>query len=657
MKLTPGSIFARDFRITAPLAEGGMGAVYAVEQLSTGKRRALKVMQPALIPDARARERFVQEARIGAQVESEHIVDVVASGIDEPTGMPWIAMELLDGQDLAAYVAQRGPMSVTDAYELIAQLCDGLGAAHKKGIVHRDLKPENIFIATTRRRGSPFTLKLLDFGIAKVAQPNHTSATGTSAMGSPLWMAPEQTEAGTRLRPATDVWAIGLLAFFVLTGKSYWRAGNLAEVGLTPIFTEVLVLPLEPPAVRATQLGLGHLIPYAFDAWFMRCVARAQEQRFTDANETLRALTPQLGFVESSALRRLVPPTSVMPQSETLPPHEYAQAVRDVPLTTVRGTALPRQQGYPAPQQASGTPQQGYPSPQQGYPSPQQGHPPKQAYPQPPYAAPQQGYATPQQGYATPHQGYAAPQQGYAAPQQGPTTYSDGTARLAPYVFGGALAVIGLVGALIALWLWFFLGTRRTALPPERDAGVLVSSDAGMADARLEDAPTFLDVPLPEGPAPRVEHAIQGPGEPVVEVPVVEVPVIEAPVQDVPDAAVALDPFPEGDATHFAGHWTGDGWRYRILFTLARDGDEVSGTVRWTLLETSDELFEARIGEFATEVVAGTYDGTGRLTLEGQSVSDESLINADGYTLQVAPNGMLTGRADAGGGRFLARRE
>jgi len=634
VKLIAGSIFARDFRILAPLAEGGMGAVYSVEQLSTGKRRALKVMLPALIPDARARERFVQEARIGAQVESEHIVDVVASGIDEPTGMPWIAMELLDGQDLAAYIAQRGPMPHAEAYELIAQLCDGLGAAHKKGIVHRDLKPENIFIATTRRRGSPFTLKLLDFGIAKVALPNHTSATGTSAMGSPLWMAPEQTEAGTRLRPATDVWAVGLLAFYVVTGKSYWRSGNLAEVGLTPIFTEVLVLPLESSAMRAVELGVGHLLPHGFDAWFMRCVTRTQEQRFTDANEALRALTPQLGFVESSALRR-VPQTALMQQPTSLPAHAYAQAVQ--PSHSVHPPHAhhsgPREVPQTYAQQLPSIPPPNYPPHPSAYPPQHATHP--SAYP-PQHATHPSAY--PPAAYPTPPTHHAPPQ----APLED-------SARWIPYAIGGGLGLMIFAGVALAIAMLVLLNDRSDNVPPVPEPRALLLPDAGaevVVDAAPPDAPILLDVREPEGARPaHVERVAT-----VVDEPDAFTPVINT-VQP-----SALEPFPVEGTTRFAGQWTGNGWRYRIVMTLVRDGMYVSGSIRWTLLESADELYQARIGESATEQVEGTYEG-GRLLLEGQSVSDDSLIDTDSYALQLAANGMLTGSAETGGGRFLARGE
>src|SRR6188768_1119814 len=95
MILTAGAVFAGDFRIETPLAEGGMGSVYVAEQISTGQRRALKVMQPQLVPDERSRQRFLEEARIGSRIQSEHVVQVVAAGVDTASGVPWLAMELL----------------------------------------------------------------------------------------------------------------------------------------------------------------------------------------------------------------------------------------------------------------------------------------------------------------------------------------------------------------------------------------------------------------------------------------------------------------------------------------------------------------------------------------------------------------------------------
>ncbi|MCC6521046.1 MAG: serine/threonine protein kinase [Polyangiaceae bacterium] len=289
--LEPGSIVA-GYRVVGPLAAGAMGAVYVAEQLATKKQRALKVMQPALVEDDKARERFAQEAQIGAGLESEHIVEVIDAGIDAARGTPWLAMELLKGETVAARVAREGPLPVGVVRELLAQLCHALGAAHDRGIVHRDLKPENLFLAAPRREGVPFTLKVLDFGIAKMVSEAQTHFTG--AIGTPLFMAPEQMVPGRRVAPATDVWALGLIAFRLLTGEYYWRAARNESPTAMMLLNEVANLPLEPASARARELGAEELVPAGFDDWFARAVTRDLDDRFRDARAARSALEPVL---------------------------------------------------------------------------------------------------------------------------------------------------------------------------------------------------------------------------------------------------------------------------------------------------------------------------------------------------------------------------
>ncbi|MEZ4410784.1 MAG: serine/threonine-protein kinase [Polyangiales bacterium] len=193
--LRPGEVLGRDFKVIRRLAAGGMGTVYEAVQLSTGKRRALKVMHAQYEGDERTRQRFVQEARATAAVDSDHIVEMVAAGVDETRNAPWIVMELLQGEDLKTALHARGRFDWPDCLEIFAQLGHALAAAHAMGLVHRDLKPENIFLATPRRAGVPFTVKVLDFGLAKLVQESSTNGNGTQAVGSPRWMAPEQTQA------------------------------------------------------------------------------------------------------------------------------------------------------------------------------------------------------------------------------------------------------------------------------------------------------------------------------------------------------------------------------------------------------------------------------------------------------------------------------
>jgi tRNA A-37 threonylcarbamoyl transferase component Bud32 len=285
-----GAIFAGDYRVVRPLSAGGMGAVWVVEQLSTSKERALKLMHPQLVADPSLRQRFEREARIGASIRSEHVVEVQAAGVDAATGSPYLVMELLRGEDLATRVARDGPMPRDQVLAIFEQLCHAVGAAHRAGIVHRDLKPENIFLAESQRVGATAAVvKVLDFGIAKVAAEADAMSKGTAPVGSPMWMSPEQTERGA-VTPAADIWALGLIAFFMLTGKSYWRTAN-NDGTLTELLREILLEPIEPASARASALGRAHLLPAWFDGWFARCTIRDPAARFASADRMFAEMT------------------------------------------------------------------------------------------------------------------------------------------------------------------------------------------------------------------------------------------------------------------------------------------------------------------------------------------------------------------------------
>ncbi|HUJ25891.1 MAG TPA: serine/threonine-protein kinase [Myxococcales bacterium] len=292
--LKEGQILGKDFRIVRPLAAGGMGAVYLVEQLSTGRERALKIMHPQFVQSADSRARFTQEAKVGARIRSDHVVEVVSAGVDDDTGIPWLAMELLDGEELAKRISRKRFLSSQETLEIFRQLCHALGEAHRSGLVHRDLKPANIFMARSRRQGEAFTVKILDFGVAKLVQEQAGEGDHTKPVGTPRWMAPEQSESGAPIRPATDVWALGLIAFNCLTGKHYWKAANQSQANVTALLRELVVEPMPPASVRAAELGATSALPRGFDEWFARCVARDAARRFQDANAALDALAPVL---------------------------------------------------------------------------------------------------------------------------------------------------------------------------------------------------------------------------------------------------------------------------------------------------------------------------------------------------------------------------
>ena len=334
MIIAPGTLFAEDFRIVQRIGVGGMGSVYVAEQISTGRRRALKLMLPQIVESAELRRRFEQEARIGSRIESEHVVEVVGAGVDEASGTPWLAMELLIGEDLSTTLERRGALDVSEVRTILEQMCHALGAAHAAGIVHRDLKPENIFLAETKRANQSRMVKVLDFGIAKLVAEATTRH--TAAVGSPSWMAPEQSERGS-ITAAADVWSIGLLAFTLLTNQSFWLSTHLEGATIQQVMKETLFEAIPPASVRAEAFGVAHLLPPWFDAWFARCLHRDPRERLQNATEAWRALqglvqpepppmlqAPLLGArttrateEESAPTDPLAPPLVMPPRFET----------------------------------------------------------------------------------------------------------------------------------------------------------------------------------------------------------------------------------------------------------------------------------------------------------------------------------------------------
>ncbi len=310
-QLEPGTAFADEFRVVRALSS----AVYVVEQGSSGSQRALKLMDselvspPAAGPEhARLCQRFEQAAYAGARIESDHVVQVLGAGVS--AGTPWLAMELLRGEDLATRIAARGPEPRMTAREIVAQLSHALGAAHAVGIVHQDLRPESLFLAVGRREGTPFTLKVLGFGVAELV----VQAGRATGLTPQPWRAPE-LEPGRVAAPAADVWALGLIAYFVLTGRVFWRsaASGSASAALS---REIAFEPLPRASERAAEVGVASLLPAGFDAWFGRCVARDPSARFANVHEARAGFDAILGL---AALAPSAPAPSVAPEIPNAP--------------------------------------------------------------------------------------------------------------------------------------------------------------------------------------------------------------------------------------------------------------------------------------------------------------------------------------------------
>ncbi len=285
--LAAGTLLAGKLRVVRPLGAGGMGAVYEIEHEITKHRRALKVLHSDVLQLPGAVERFLREASAAGRIGDPHIVETFDAGTLEG-GEPYVVLELLAGETLAERIAREGRLDVEAALDVVAQACEGVEAAHAAGIVHRDLKPDNIFLLP-RPVGPPF-VKLLDFGISKFDAERTGAAALTgdgAALGTPLYMSPEQVRALSDVDGRADVYALGLILYECLTGQPPFEATTLPQLMLH--IHEGTVIPIE---ARRPEL------PAALCKLVARAMATEREQRVP----TARALRSAILAVQASLM-------------------------------------------------------------------------------------------------------------------------------------------------------------------------------------------------------------------------------------------------------------------------------------------------------------------------------------------------------------------
>jgi tRNA A-37 threonylcarbamoyl transferase component Bud32 len=253
-ELMAGSVVG-EYRVERKLGQGAMGSVYAAVHTVLGKRVALKVISAALSRDADAIARFHREARILAQLESPHIVDVFGFGALQD-GRAYFVMEYLTGEPLSSLLA-RGRVPLDDALEIIEQIARSLDAPHAAGVVHRDLKPDNIFIE--RRDGAPL-VKLLDFGVVKIAKQDDGIAKTRAGVlvGTPLYAAPEQLSSASEVDHRADIYALGGVAFELVLGRVPFPCTTIVEI----VAAQLTSPPPQPRTIwSAIPAALDSLLP------------------------------------------------------------------------------------------------------------------------------------------------------------------------------------------------------------------------------------------------------------------------------------------------------------------------------------------------------------------------------------------------------------
>jgi hypothetical protein len=247
--LRPDTLIADRYRIVSRIAAGGMGEVYKVEHVELARAFALKVMRPELSSSPEFVKRFKREAVASSRIGHQNIVDITDFG-STSDGRFYYVMELLEGQTLAALIAQEGAQPIPRVMRIAFQMAHALSAAHRLGIVHRDLKPENVMLL--QRQDQLDLVKVVDFGIAKVASGQGAGGHTTigKVVGTPQYMAPEQA-AGLDVDAVSDIYAFGLILHELITGRPVFT-------GKTPSILMSLQMTAPPPPLTA---GAGSPIP------------------------------------------------------------------------------------------------------------------------------------------------------------------------------------------------------------------------------------------------------------------------------------------------------------------------------------------------------------------------------------------------------------
>jgi serine/threonine protein kinase len=321
MELSEGLIIADRFRLIRPLGQGGMGAVWLALHTGLDVPCAVKFIHDEAAKSPELRARFEREAKAAAQLRSPHVVQVLDHGVWE--GAPYIAMELLEGEDLAHRLHRRRPLSARETLLIAVHVGRALTRAHAAGLVHRDLKPANIFLV---RDDEQEIAKVLDFGVAKVKETSLDGATKTGAvLGTPFYMSPEQARGIKSIDHRSDLWALAVVVYQCLVGKLPFRGDALGD-----LFVKIIVEPVPVPSQVAAQIAAQTPskmdvapIPPGFDAWWARATCRDPADRYQTAKAFTDALGLALGVtvpetVDGGAVTRDLEPARPLSQSGTV---------------------------------------------------------------------------------------------------------------------------------------------------------------------------------------------------------------------------------------------------------------------------------------------------------------------------------------------------
>jgi eukaryotic-like serine/threonine-protein kinase len=279
----PGQVVAGKYRVEDVIGAGGMGVVVSARHIELGQTVAIKFLDYSLTGNTTASARFFREARAAGRIRSEHVTRVLDVDRTE-TGVPYLVMEHLAGTDLERVQRSRGQLPVEEVLDYLLQACEALAEAHAAGVIHRDLKPGNLFL-THRADGSPL-VKVLDFGISKIVDPDgetHDGATTTESemLGSTWYMSPEQVRSSMSVDARTDVWSLGVILYQLLTGVHAFKAESMSAC-----LAKIVADP--PPPLRAARPD----VPEGLERVILACLEKDPARRLQSVAELALALAP-----------------------------------------------------------------------------------------------------------------------------------------------------------------------------------------------------------------------------------------------------------------------------------------------------------------------------------------------------------------------------
>ena len=280
----PGVVVNGKYLVGEIIGEGGVGIVYAAQNLELDEKVALKCLRPEMLIDPAIVARFAREAKAAASIKSEYVATVHDVGT-MPDGAPFMVMEFLEGKDLGAVMQEQGVLGPRAATECALQVCEALAVEQAKGIVHRDIKPENLML--TERTGGMRIVKVLDFGISKAALTGSIFRSDlplvktVSLMGTPLYMSPEQVRSTDSVDVRSDVWSLGMVLYELLTGTTAFSASSITE-----LCAMILEAPPQPLEVHRKDLPSGLVDVIS------RCLDKDPGRRYQNVAELALALMP-----------------------------------------------------------------------------------------------------------------------------------------------------------------------------------------------------------------------------------------------------------------------------------------------------------------------------------------------------------------------------